>query len=190
MLQNVSANRANKRITKSDIIRIACVAFLPHFGGGTLQYANGNIVKKYSSVMALFCIQGTGNNKGKMTWSMYQSGISGVANGFGVFNSGKHNYWAEFAKGLTFGAEYDLDVIHKGLKIEAGEIKIVVNVAIYIDTRFRFSSGVYIKPTPSLWGFFIFNPKTGSLDNMQEYFHCNVVFTPRPGLFEANSFPA
>ncbi|MDR2780892.1 MAG: hypothetical protein LBB21_00290 [Holosporaceae bacterium] len=183
MIQNVSAERTDKKVTKRDLVRIACAAFLPHFGGGTLQYSNGWVVKKYSSVMALFYIQGTGNNKGKIMWIMYQNGISGTANGILIQSSGVINGWAVFARDLTCGVEYDLDVIHKGLKINAGDIKIVVNAAVYIDIKYVFSNGVNIKSTPSLWGFFILIPKTESPSVGQEYFYCNMEFTPNFALF-------
>ncbi|MDR0968858.1 MAG: hypothetical protein LBL99_04500, partial [Holosporaceae bacterium] len=38
MIQNVSMNRANKRITLNDISRIFIAASLPYFGGGARQY--------------------------------------------------------------------------------------------------------------------------------------------------------
>jgi hypothetical protein len=185
MLQN-----NGRQVTQRDIINISCAAFLPHFGGGERQYSvtNTNKVYGYSSVMALFCLKGTGTNVAQIKWFVGQNGLGTPSYRSFWIGGTVVGQWIKFARGLQINSDYSTDMLQKGLTIQNGQVKMVLYVSLYIDNSFVMPNGKNIASTPSLWGLFILKPKEEIVDGrFNGYFCTTVVFTPKSGLFNENS---
>ncbi|MDR2781264.1 MAG: hypothetical protein LBB21_02275 [Holosporaceae bacterium] len=178
-----------RRVTIADLTNISCIAFLPHFGGGEKQYSfeNNRKVWKYSSVIALFYLVGTGHNTAKIKWYAGQNGLQNPRGGrsFWVVKSGTVNSWTSFAAELLLNNDYHTSKIMDGLTINAGEVKMVLYASLYIATFCLMSDGKNIKSTPSLWNFLVLNPRAEHIRDLSHYVYFDnaVVFTPKSGLF-------
>ncbi|MDR0555700.1 MAG: hypothetical protein LBG20_01650 [Holosporaceae bacterium] len=178
MCQNISQSRADKKITKRDLINISCICSLPFLGGGIRQYSlsDGN----EGMVMAMLYIKGTGINKARIVWHSGQVGFRAPPQrGFQCWTTTPiHlwiNAWSNVSRNLSVGVDYEADNLYKGLKINNGEIKIVVFVSYYVTKNYL----------PLRIGLLLINPTPNyiSSGNQYIYFPVTVFFTPKPGLF-------
>ncbi|MDR2781531.1 MAG: hypothetical protein LBB21_03720 [Holosporaceae bacterium] len=178
MLQNISAQRSNKRVTNADFARVnnPCHLDLPPFNSSS---------NKLKINTTLLCVRGTGNNRCKVMWSMFCE-IDGRASpsGAGTTNS-EGQLLTTSAASIFCGnsarikKECDSTVLHPRLFIKAGEQRIIFETGYYYDTRW---GG---KPT---FGFRLINPSPtpGTVGAYTKYFGTVVFFTPKSGLFDDN----
>ncbi|MDR0580792.1 MAG: hypothetical protein LBG04_01600 [Holosporaceae bacterium] len=179
-----------RRVTIQDCTNICCAALIPYFGGGTGQYSTtqGALARGYSSTMALYYLMGTGTNTARIIWYVGQDGL-GERRSFWRVTSGSVNSWSKFAYGLQLNTDYPTTLLNEGLTINNGEVKIVLYISLYIDTKFIMPDGSPIKITPSLFGFLLLNPivehqcERGSGRYQYGFFCTTVIFTPKQGLF-------
>jgi hypothetical protein len=183
MLQNISRNKEDKKITLQDYKYISATSFLPYYGGGTKQY--GTHTRNYQKPcgqMSVCYIKGTGNNKAKMVWAVVSSwGCAPPLRGYDVFTSGKIPAHINVAQTIV-GQEMNSKSIYKDLEIQDGEVKIMIDA--YLNASWcPGMSGDRAKPY--LFGLLIHSPKAQSYgSNTGGWFHHYIIFTPNPGLFD------
>jgi hypothetical protein len=173
MLQNISARRVDKRITLGDlaIINNSChMSFLPFDESSNRVWNN----------MTLLSVCGTGNNRCKVMWSMYNE-----LTGRNVLCSGSYSYRLSgplTASGLSifYGRqermqnECDSTALYPGFFIKAGEKKVI------LETGY---GGKWGQPK---FGFWLLKLRPGP-DNKnvewKKYINIVTIFTPKSGLF-------
>jgi hypothetical protein len=72
--------------------------------------------------------------------------------------------------------------MYPGLTIKNGEIKIIADAYLYIDTGLKKPDGSFVDSR--LGGFFIVNPEYVGTGVKRGYCHTIAIFTPKPGLFD------
>jgi hypothetical protein len=181
MLQNVSAKRDNKKVTNRDFARILCVSFLPYFGGGVNQYDNAfnSSMLAPTGVASLYCVRGTGTNRAKIVWQ-YVSNATGDPRTRGLDKNHMASWHCIVIKSI--GVEYDSEKIYSKLKINTGEMKMILNVNLCASWMKKATHKE--REFPSTWGLFFLNPKAESFGSSTGgWFHKIVIFTPKPELF-------
>ncbi|MDR2781754.1 MAG: hypothetical protein LBB21_04880 [Holosporaceae bacterium] len=196
MFQSISQNRSSKRITVADVKNIACISFLPFFGGGESQYeietgpAAGRFAKPFPH-LCIFCIKGTGNNMAQIKWAVLQSwGKNPVNRVFFSSVTGSMPTYALFSGKSINVAPCPAGEIAKGLEIEKDEIKILMQLSMHFNKNMLRPDGVkLVKSTPlEMFGLYFLKPEVGVTSNTwYYYFAYSFVFTPKPGLFDDDS---
>jgi hypothetical protein len=138
MFQNISNGRTNLSVTKKDFGHISAAAFLPFFGGGTKQYGTSAVPSYMLGMfaeMTLICVVGVAKNRAKLKWAManvFSQVPSSLPTRKEVVNlSGKSLDAVSIINArCAVNQEYDSDFICPGLKITAGEIKMIVDISI------------------------------------------------------------
>jgi hypothetical protein len=183
MLQEVSQNRENKKITAADLRNVAASAFLTIYPGKTM-YPTSSVKYIYGHFLDCFvhCVKGI-DGKASVLWnrrmfSGYSSGPSNIS--LDKFTTATH--WSSMVK---YQQNVAPSSIYKDLTIKDGEIKIIVECLCYTDpTNYGFTDGrLPSTSTKEKFGFWVFNPK-GTSGSYGGYFNQAVIFTPKPGLFD------
>ncbi|MDR2781263.1 MAG: hypothetical protein LBB21_02270 [Holosporaceae bacterium] len=175
MLQNISAQRENKRVAISDFCEInrSCHMSFPRIG---LEQ------NKVFVNTTLLYVCGTGNNKCKVIWSMYHEPQLYL---YGVGISTKSGDYLTGAGASIFCRnparlhwECDSTVLHPNFSIKAGERKVILETgyAGYISWENPKLGLRLLKPKPA----------SGTGPGWMKYFCTIVIFTPKPGLFDDN----
>ncbi|MDR1235732.1 MAG: hypothetical protein LBJ96_01875 [Holosporaceae bacterium] len=187
MFQNISLGRPNKRITLQDYKYISCSAFLPYYGGGTQQYGGLKLESYAISTpqMSLCYLKGTGINKVKMIWAVVSNwGQPPPSRQIGTMRAGASIHDHIMLPRVYTDTEYDASYICEDLKINAGEVKMMVDV--YLNASWC-PGGMFGKRrvSPGLWGLLVCSPEAESWgSNMGGWFHYKIIFTPKLGLFD------
>ena len=189
MMQNVSQNRTDKKITKEDLDRIFKASYMAVFSNP--EQTIKSIYKENSETFlspTVILFEGTGNNRCKIKWYCWVD----IKDNFSVLNKyvGKTSgvltdnasCSLKYKNAGNVGEEKDASVFYQDLKIQKGEIKVVVETCIYRN------AGKSIK---ELIGFYIFDPKIypGNKNKYSPYFVSYVIFSPRPGIFDPTTPP-
>jgi hypothetical protein len=186
MLQNISKNRENKKITLNDIRQIRCAASLIAYPGMTayaISGSDGNALRHLGHFLSLYiyCVKGTGTNRGKCLWrwdSIYQN--TAPSNSGSTIEYSNNNY----AVVRYYASETDTDNIFNGLTISEGEIKIIVEVSHRTELcKYADGKSVSSVPISKRFGFLILTPRCPTPAKSGSHFHSVVIFTPKPGLF-------
>jgi hypothetical protein len=185
MLQNVSQNRTNKKITSNDFrisIISACLTIYP---GKTMYCISQNpyvFFYGHSPFCFLHCVKGVANGKVSFLWRVMLSTQNDL-----LPTSMKH-FGTRTAHGCSivgYGSNMSPSSIYKDLKISDGETKILVefgNIYFSETNAFAFTDGTRTENVPprQAFGFLLMNPK----DNGEyAYFNDVIIFTPKLGLF-------
>ena len=189
MIQNVSQNRTDKKITKEDLDRIFKASYMAVFScpEKTLQQISGgktNDATYFCPVVIM--LEGTGNNKCKVNWYCYID-ITDVSC-LTKYNSITSGVWRSCSaatlsyKNVTLHEEIDAKSLYDDLYIQNGEIKVVV------ETNVVRYTGKTIK---EIFGFHMIEPEPypGSKGGYAPYFYNHVIFSPRPGIFDPTTPP-
>jgi len=189
MFQNISQNRENKRITWNDYRYISAMSFLPYFGAGTQQYfplwqspEGGFPASRPCGQMTLAYIKGTGPNRAKIVWAVISYwAASPVSTSRDIRTFWELPTYVNVAQTIV-GREYAADQICKGLQINEGEVKIMIDA--YINASWCEGQLGKERVSPQLWGLLIYTPKAESYGSgTGGWFHTYIIFTPNPGLF-------
>jgi hypothetical protein len=176
MFQNVSAGRIDKKVKIQDLKYISCVLFHPYFIG-VGHYTGASSNNSCFGHILLCYVKGVGENRAVMKWQALNNfGQVPPARQSIVVKSGHAYNYVTVLNG-DIGTEYNASSIYKDLKIKNGEVKMILDVMLWTDSKPK---------SASFWGFYVFNPKK---DRTSGYFHSVVIFTPKPGLFDENTPP-
>ena len=188
ILQNISQKRSNKAITANDIRYAASLAYLSVFPGKTRFLSKTKTSDLgYNPLGYIYCIKGVSNSKASVLWARRFHAADGdaFAPDTVVFDN---NVKRTNVKNLSEVSPSD---IYPTLKINSGEIKIILECAIHYSqwNQYFFSDGRCnrdVSPSQAfgLKGILLSAPVTrdGSA-NKEIFFSSAVIFTPKPGLF-------
>jgi hypothetical protein len=183
ILQNISQNRENKRITKNDIRYAIAGAFSTVFPGNTMYtilpytWPLGHVCNGQ-----LYCVRGNSNGTASILWIIrfHMAYLSPSPDSIVIETVPHHSL-------VNSQSNIAPENIYRHLKIQNTEIKILVECGLYFQRKNSYllanskpTSGVFPK---YVFGFYMLNPRDiggGS------FFNSVVIFTPKTGLFDAN----
>ena len=174
IIQNISQNRANKKINIKDLNYARAAAGLVYYGGKTQYTVSANLRPKGSFLeFYLYYVKGTGHNIGKVIWAidgnLFLDTPDNIAPGMRPFSYDSQNSIVRYKANDTASQE-----IYKNLKIEKDEAKIVLDIGIIAIGNI---------PLKSIFELWVFSPKSRTSNNAI-YFSNAIIFTPKPGLFD------
>jgi hypothetical protein len=195
MLQNISQNRINKKITSNDFLITMASAGLTIYPGKTMYCISQNpYIFFYGHNLScfLYCVKGVANGKASVLWQIMLSTQTDL------LPTSMEHFGRRTGHNLSivkYGSNMLPSSIYKDLNISNGEIKILVefgNLYFYGKNEnnvFAFADGTStlgVAPRKA-FGFFILNPKSNAyFGGAYSYFNDVIIFTPKPGLFDEN----
>ena len=177
MLQNITQNRENKAVTKTDYAHSMYAAFLAYLGSDQKIYGEKSDEQHlfYFPHPTLFCIKGLDNGKVKILWIMHPTWYKYPSNlnapGVRTAQNDKTHINEFSIIPALLNTETNPENISKNFRINAGEIKMVLEVCFF--TR-------YPEKAKHHFGCIITKPKPSC---PRAFFNRLVIFSPRPGLF-------
>lgn len=194
MIQNVTQNRTDKRIKKTDIGNISYTWGMSIWGSGRKWcVTNSYYPLGLCCVTYMGYIKGTGTNKAKIMWTTYCYTTSSTPTVSGYTSSGgSAASGASFFYGKNLNTEYDSVQINKDLKINNDEIKIIIELYMCFRPSYKFNASTpnwtatnATSEISTRLGFYLLPAKKSVLYTTTDlgYFNTVVIFSPRPGLF-------
>lgn len=189
IIQNVSQNRTDKKITLMDLRYSVATAFLTMYPGITMYYQNkGHVLGHFPHPM-IFYVKGLDNGNASCIWRV-QLHPSTVGVGetpqkmYAVAARDHHSVCT-----VQYKTNVAPSKIHPDLKINPGEVKIIIESIIYHYKGFPFADGSSSDlPARNIFHFLMASPKaTNSSGNERDpsgFFNSVTIFTPKPGLFD------
>jgi hypothetical protein len=185
MLQNVSQNRADKKLTSDDVKYAVAASYLSAYPGITMYgktlHSFGHFPLGY-----IHCVKGE-SGKAKILW--YRCFFAGGDTPANMNYDEGNSFFSAVAPDHKTNSLMDPSSIHKDMRIKDGEIKIILQCAYFYNgtsgSPFGFNDGRLCKnvPVKDAFGLFIVNPSPQNLSAPHLYFHAVVIFIPKPGLF-------
>jgi hypothetical protein len=185
ILQNVSQNRSNKKITRTDIKYAVAAAYLSIYPGKTM-YTTDPHAHPYGHfpIIWMYYVVGESDGNASIVW-----GIHAYVDGTATTSISISNLVSTHIYSLvTYLQNANPSAIHPKLRINPGERKIILECAYCYHlglSNFKFSDGrtcanVSSKKAFGFWALPIKPSKEAG------YFNAVVIFTPKPGLFDDN----
>jgi hypothetical protein len=187
MLQNVSQNRENKKLTSLDVKYAAAASYLSAYPGVTMYGDTSGTPHPFGHFPLgyIHCVKGEGG-KAKVLWHRCFFTQTNTPN---MNYAANNSYFSTVALNYTANSLMTPSSIHKDLQIKDGEIKIILQYAYFYNgtsgSGFGFNDGRLCRnvSVKDAFGFLVVNPKPQNLSAPFLYFHAVVIFTPKPGLF-------
>ena len=193
MLQTVSQNRSDKKITWSDLKRVTAAAYLSIYPGTTMFWqGKGHVFGHFPHPMVYY-VKGLSNGNASCIWraQMHPSheGNTSPSN----MNGAPNNHDDYNISAVRYKTDVPPAQIYPTLKIKPGEVKIIVDALIYYQqgSYFPFADGQTDVSVREAFGLYLVTPKVrrqnpASLSYNQNcgYFNSVVIFSPNPGLFD------
>ena len=179
MLQNVSQNRTDKTIKIKDIKNISSAAWLSVYPGTTMFAKNNGHYFGHMPRIAIFCVKGLADGKASCIWRSYCS-VTSEANNPDTILFGTELV-DDSLNETRVKTNVNPDQIHPRLKIDEGQIKIIIEPQI-THRGGKLPSGKNISMKQAL-GFYLITPTVRKRDNVSSTANHVVIFSPRPGLF-------
>ncbi|MDR1375584.1 MAG: pilus assembly protein [Holosporaceae bacterium] len=193
MIQNVSKNRENKRISLEDVKRINYSAFINYYSGQQQLTKADTLPLGHLPITVLIYVKGTGNNYCKVVWSLFVSGENATSPiGSGGSLDEKNTSSSELTiadfrtwtgKSYQHGQDLASTSLHPDLKIQINEIKMLLMTAFFTKKEFKYADQKNVSDNPrKLFGFHML-PLQLPLSGDNILFRNTVTFIPNPGLF-------
>jgi hypothetical protein len=184
ILQNASQNRDidHRKITVDDIKNAMAAAYMSIFPGKTMYPISAHVLPRgIGPFAALYCVKGLGGGRACVLWRRAIYTVDSCCNPSKITVV---DCCLTARTLVTASTNANASDICPGLKIENGEIKIIVECTIFYnhkDQIYKFTDGRWCKDVPpsKAFGFSILTPA----DKNSCYFNSIVIFTPKPGLF-------
>jgi hypothetical protein len=186
MVQNVSQNRDNKKITHNDLRYCISAGFLS-FYPGTKQFPQTyNVFKQPGAVHGRFWyVIGNANGTASVKWTVQYQLVNGSGNTTpGTMTIGSATSDSDQRFVTKFKNNVAPSEVCPQLSIKPGEAKIILENSIYfVVYNFKLTNGKnWSQYSPrEAFGFWLLTPKA---QGGEFYFHSVVIFTPKPGLFD------
>ena len=197
IIQNISQNRADKKITITDLVDAGKLAYLTVFPGNTVTPQECQIYPfGYHTFYTIFYVKGMDNNVAGVIWAISFAGDGGEEDHtWSSLNGRKNGVWyklsyanyGEIDRMVTkFSKNVAPSQIHPNLVIQKDEVKIIVECSLLYCTERSFTDGRQCSQVPfqKVFGFYVISPKYVARNgNFYSFFNSVVIFTPKPGLF-------
>ncbi len=183
LIQNVSQNRTNKRITLEDLKYCLISPYLKIFPNTSI-YSTGshNYILGYAPLVLIVCVKGNNDATASVKWSrrIHTADNSSSPAQISIDTRNDRSL-------IKTATNVVPSKIYPTLTIEPGETKIIIECSLHYSQwyQYYFTDG---RPTSSVspreaFGFYLLS----NLPHTQElYFQSVVIFTPKSGLFDDN----
>ena len=187
VIQNISRNRSDKKITIKDLNYARAAAGLTYYGGNT-HYAvkfidNNNIWRVQGSFLEfyLYYVKGTGHNTAKVIWAFDGNRFYENPDHFSMsrFNSQSGNSIVKYRT-----SDVDSHEIYESLEIEKDQVKMLLDIGIMTIHQMADGTPVQNIPLSRRFGLWIVSPKNRASSGTNIYFNTVIIFTPKPDLFD------
>ncbi|MDR2781752.1 MAG: hypothetical protein LBB21_04870 [Holosporaceae bacterium] len=194
VLQNISQNRENKRISLEDMKCAVAAAYLSIYPGTTM-YATAVLQHMFAHFPHghIACIIGKEGGKASVLWiiQFHLAGNKGSPPSLSpqtmdIAKVNKSLPYRHEAAITTYKVDANPSEIYSNLTIPKGEIKILIECFSFWKNAYIFSGGSTPSSDREVFGFFLMNPIAYGVYKLG-YFNSVFVFTPKPGLFNENA---
>ena len=180
MLQNVSQQRTNKRITRQDMINVVRAAYLTIFPGISMLAPKKDTIPLGFFVHCLiYYIKGEPNGKASTKWVLLFYITQGPYVNVSIY------------KDISGQQSVAPSVISPSLTIKNGEVKMLVVSELQYAKPFSFADGRKCRDVSfrEAFGFLIHDPRPydtngHSHTDLCNFFTSHTIFTPAAGLFD------
>ena len=185
MIQNVSQNRESKAITIADMKNIVSAAYLSLYPGTTMFAQGKGHVYCHFPHPFIHCVKGNNDGTASCIWNLevhtaLNTSISPATTSCNVMNKTHHMSAVKYLQNVQPSN------IHPKLKINPGEIKIVVETCILVRENDGYGdiNGVF-HSIKNMLGLYLVQPHVNGAETERNRaaFTSVVIFSPRPGLF-------
>ena len=183
VIQNISQNRVDRRITQRDLNYARYIAGQTYFPGLSQYAVNEGYQMGICPVFFIYCVKGTDHNKCKVIWSMDGHSTTESPDDIKLGSFSGTSSWSLVN---SPNGELNSPDVYKSLEIEKGEVKILLEFHINALPSYKFWDGtsLFSIPLPKRFGLFLISPKScRNSRNIYSYFNSVVIFNPKPGLF-------
>ena len=185
MIQTISQNRANKKITVQDVKNILHLAFLTAFPGVTkLGTSINHIPLGYWPHIWLYYVEGVSDTQACIKWE-----LAVFCNALSINSDTTDKQHIRSMIKYTKNLNVSPESIHPKFSIKKGEVKVIVECALCYDRSLRFSNNVKCSDVSvgRAFGFLIASPTSRSIDSGKTgFFNSIAIITPKAGLFDTS----
>lgn len=197
IIQTVSQNRDDTKITVNDLINAWKAAYLTLFPGDTVtpttrfEYPLG-----YHVFYTIFYVKGTDDSTASVIWAASFAGDGGndtilnsdmTENKNGSWYRKSYANYGEIDRMITnFSKNVSPDKIHPDLVIQKDEVKIIIECSLLYCPERNFADGRQCSKVPfqKALGFYFISPRrVGQSSHFYSFLNAAVIFTPKSGLF-------
>ncbi len=188
MMQNVTQNRLDKKLTKQDCINIHKAWLLNLFSA---PHNTPQLFSPFMPSTSIILVVGTGNNRCKVMWTAFVDGrnynaISLTTNnkkGSALIGATSCSLNGTYGHNEKIGQEVISTNLYSNLNIKQGEIKVIIELAM-----FCFSSDP--KPISSYFGLKMLKlHRLNTRKNRGSYLIEYIIFSPKIGIFDTEVYP-
>jgi Flp pilus assembly protein TadG len=185
ILQNVSQDREDKKITLSYLRNTVAAAYLSIFPGKTI-YTTSKSHAPFGYVLSgqIYCVKGLDNGNVSVMWCYRWHAADNSPSPSTI----TIQTYRDPRSLVNTGTNVSPPSIYPGLSIQSGQIKILVEVAFHyypssVGTKYYFTDGRSCASVPAktALGFWVLSPTS---KGSAVFFNTVVIFTPKPGLFD------
>ncbi len=181
VIQNISQKRTDKRITQTDFTYAFAVSHQTMYPGKTMYYSGKGHGIFHLPLANIYCVKGIENGKASClwragVWTNSDSVISPETLLHDVTQAGVNNSI------INYKTNASASEIYPNLKIDSGEIKVIVELFSEWNTYFKDNVGNQKSSLKEALGLYAITPKC-RIKNPYAFFNTVVVFIPKMGLF-------
>ena len=191
IIQNISQNRENKRITTNDLKHAMTLAYQTIYPGMTMFWQEQGLYFVNNPHPIIYYVKGNDGGTattvwGKTLWTGDYRAVSPTKIRTGTETT-THD-----ASLINMGTDLQPSQIYPTLKIQPGEVKIIVEAFIFFKTGLKDINGKSGYTPREVFGCHLVSPKLWQNENGRladdktrgAFFNSVVIFTPKPGLFD------
>ncbi|MDR1334360.1 MAG: hypothetical protein LBJ71_04020, partial [Holosporaceae bacterium] len=172
ILQNVSQNRASKRITKTDIRHAVAAVYLSVYSAKTMYTTSeSHSPMGYTSNGHLYCVKGVENGNASVIWCIRWHSAVDSPSPAKISMQDRDPYERTI---VNMGSGVKPSSIYPDLHIQEGETKILVEISFHYGSYFTDGRTCADVPAKTAFGFFVLEPLWR---RRNVYFNTVVIFT-------------
>ena len=187
IIQNISQKRDNKKIKLEDLKNAIALAYQTIYPGTTMFWQGSGLYFVHYPHPIICYVKGNSDGSATTVWSkVLWSGESESVSPTTIKSQTLTK--THDISSINMGTNLQPSQIHPNLKIKSGEIKIIVEAPIFLNTTYsKDINGKSGYTSREAFGCRLVSPKRrlNSTDERRGgYFNSVVIFTPKPGLFD------
>lgn len=183
MIQNVSQNRIDKKITRNDLKNITALTYQTLYPGATMYCCSGSRKHVFGHFPhpIIYYVKGLENGNASCIWRMQMH--TGYATNPATIDA-DIVYKDYDISAVRFKTDVAPSEIYPKLKIKSGEVKIIIDALIHYHGGSYWQCGL---PPQKVFSLFLISPKirnsSGKWNTDGGYFNSVIIFTPKTELF-------
>ena len=183
LIQNISQNRENKKITLNDLRYCFSTAYLSCFPGTSMFYKDSGHELIYVPFIEIYYVKGLAGGKASTYYRINMQTCSTSCVKPATMHCGPNsNGWSYSS--IKYLSNTDPKNIHPSLKINEGEKKIIIESLFYWISSYKNLEGIAKSTLKEAVNCYLATPTSINSSSTHSFFHSVSIFTPKPGLFD------